>query len=295
MVDEAFARSYLSVPASSERMLEKAFSAGADAVVLDLEDAVAPAQKDAARELAARTLADPRRAGLRLLVRVNGAGTPWSHRDLIALAALEAPPEAIVIPKVESAHDLAYVDRLLDGVQREAGRTVPIAVHALIESAAGLAAAGAIAAASRRLEALILGYADLAASLGRTAPALDDWRPAQDAVLVAARGNGLQAVDGPYLRVEVDDDFTAAVDRARTLGYDGKWAIHPRQLAALNATFSPSDDEIARARAVIAALHAAERASGAGATALDGQMLDEALRVSALRVLARARGSVPSI
>ena len=269
-------------------MLEKAFSAGADALVLDLEDAVTRDRKATARALVSRALSDPRRARLRMLVRVNGAGTPWSHRDLLALAALDTPPDAIVVPKVESALDLGYVERLLDGAQREAGQHARIALHALIESAAGLANVREIAGGSTRLRALVIGYADLAASLGRAASDLDSWRPSQDAVLVAARANGLEAVDGPYLRTDVDEGFWAAATRARELGYDGKWAIHPGQLANLNATFSATQEELAHARAVIAALDAADRDRGAGAVALDGQMLDEALRVSAERLLSRA-------
>jgi citrate lyase subunit beta/citryl-CoA lyase len=288
-------RAYLSVPGSSERMLDRAFSSGADALVLDLEDAVASAQKSVARSLVTRALGEPRRAGTAVLVRVNGAGTPWSHRDLIALAALETPPDAIVVPKVEDAGDLAYVDRLLDGARREAGRSAPIALHALIETAAGLANVHEIARSSPRLRALIVGYADLAASLGRTAPRLDTWLAAQDAVLVAARAHGLQAIDGPYLGVDADAGLRASAVRARELGYDGKWAVHPRQVSELHAIFSPTPAEVARARAVIAALDTAEGESRAGAVALDGEMLDEALAVSARRVLARARGFRASI
>jgi citrate lyase subunit beta/citryl-CoA lyase len=265
-------------------MLAKAPSLGADELVLDLEDAVAPADKEAARGRVTRLLEE----GLRASVRVNAPGTPWCHRDLIALGSR---PASIVLPKVEGAGDLAFVDRLLDGVEAAAGRARPLRVQALIETAAGLANVHEIAAASERLDALILGYADLAASLGRSAAGardLDAWRPAQERLLLAARAHGLQAIDGPHLGVAVDDAFTAAVARARDLGFDGKWAIHPSQLAALNDAFTPTAEEVEGARAVVDALAAAERGQAAGAVALDGQMLDEAVRAAALRTLARA-------
>jgi citrate lyase subunit beta/citryl-CoA lyase len=140
-----------------------------------------------------------------------------------------------------------------------------------------------IAAASPRLDALILGYADLAASLGG-ARDLDAWLPAQHAIVVAARAHGLQAIDGPYLGIAPDEGFYAAAARGRDLGFDGKWAIHPSQVDALNAAFTPDAAEVERARAIVAALQDAEE----GAVTLDGEMLDEAVRLAALRVLARA-------
>jgi citrate lyase subunit beta / citryl-CoA lyase len=279
------------VPASSERKLEKAPTVGADEIVIDLEDAVAPDAKDAARAAAVAALRTW--PGGTVSVRVNAPRSAWCHLDVAALAGL---PASIVVPKVESAGDLAFVDRLLDGCEAAAGGARAVRVQALIETAAGLAHVSEIAGASERLDALILGYADLAASLGRSAAAtsdLDAWRPAQETVLVAARAHGLQAIDGPYLGIAVDDAFTAAASRARDLGFDGKWAIHPSQVAALNELFTPSDEEITRARAVVEALDRAERESGQGAVALDGEMLDEAVRVAALRVLARAGAAPP--
>lgn len=284
-------RSCLSVPGSSEKMLAKAPGLGADELIVDLEDAVATSAKDDARALVVTTLASDAWGGVAVSVRVNAPRTPWCHLDVAALAALPSQPAALVVPKVESAGDLAFVDRLLDGAEAAAGRREPLRVQALIETAAGLANVREIAAASPRLDALILGYADLTASLGRTAAGaadLDGWRPAQDALLLAARAHGLQAIDGPYLGVAVDDGFTAATARARDLGFDGKWAIHPSQVTALNAAFTPSADELSHARAVLDALARAEREGGAGAVALDGEMLDEAIRAAALRTLARA-------
>jgi citrate lyase subunit beta/citryl-CoA lyase len=265
-------------------MLAKAQGIPADEIIIDLEDAVAVAAKDEARAAATEVLAQWRGPGV--AVRVNAPRTPWCHLDLAALGALADRPASIVLPKVESAGDLAFVDRLLDGVEAAGGRSRALRVQALIETAAGLGGVQEIAGSSPRLESLILGYADLAASLGGTRD-LDAWLPAQEAVLTAARSNGLQAIDGPYLRVEPDEGFRAAAARARDLGFDGKWAIHPSQVEALNDLFRPTDAEVERARAVVEALEAAEH----GAVSLDGQMLDEAVRAAALRVLARADAS----
>jgi len=274
-------RSCLSVPGSSERKLGKAAGLAADEVVIDLEDAVAVAAKDEARAATVAALSSWRGGGV--AVRVNAPGTPWCHLDIAALGGLAQLPASIVVPKVQSAGDLNFVDRLLDGVEAGSGRREPLRVQALIETAAGLARVQEIAAASPRLDALILGYADLAASLGGTRD-LDAWLPAQHAIVVAARAHGLQAIDGPYLGVAPDDGFHAAAARARDLGFDGKWAIHPSQVEALNAAFTPDAGEVERARAIVAALDDAEE----GAVQLDGEMLDEAVRAAALRVLARA-------
>ncbi len=273
-------------------MLAKAPARGADEVIIDLEDAVAVAAKDEARATVAEALAEPQYEDVRTAVRVNAPRTPWCHLDVIAMASLQQRPGSLIVPKVESAADLAFIDRLLDGVEASAGGDrAPMRVQALIETAAGVANLDEIAGASARLDSLILGYADLSASLGRAAGAraeLDSWRAIQDLLLVAARTHGVLAIDGPYLGIKVDEGFTAAAERARAMGFDGKWAIHPAQVAALNELFTPSAEEIEHARAVIAALAQAEQSGGAGAVALDGQMLDEAVRVAALRVLARA-------
>jgi citrate lyase subunit beta/citryl-CoA lyase len=283
----------MSVPGSSASMLAKAPTRGADEIVIDLEDAVATSAKDAARETVAATLQEPQYQGVRTAVRVNAPRTPWCHLDVVAMASLAQGPASIIVPKVESAADLAFIERLLDGVEAAAAGESgpPMRVQALIETAAGVARLDEIAGASDRLDTLILGYADLSASLGRAAGAgaeLDSWRSIQDLVLVAARTHGMLAIDGPYLGIAVDAGFVAAAERARDMGFDGKWAIHPAQVATLNELFTPSAGAVEHARAVIAALAEAERSGGAGAVALDGQMLDEAVRVAALRVLSRA-------
>ena len=280
-------RACLVVPAAPATKLAKGRGLEADEVVIDLEDAVVPAAKEAARAGVAAVLGEGFTAPS-VAVRVNAIGTPWCHLDLAAIAASAREHVTVVLPKAEHAHDIAFADRLLTGAEAAAGRATPVRLLALIETAAGLQAVGEIAGASARLDGLIVGYADLAASLGRPAgdgPA--DWRFAQDAVLVAARAAGIQAIDGPHLGIRDDEPFRAEVAHARALGYDGKWAIHPAQLDALRAAFTPTEAELAEARETLAALDRAA-ADGAGAVAAGDRMLDEALAVAARRVLARA-------
>ena len=282
-------RACLVVPAAPAAKLAKGRTLAADEVVVDLEDAVVPDAKAAAREEVADALGGEWEAGS-VAVRVNAIGTPWCHLDLAALAASPRAAVTAVVPKIEHPHDLAFADRLLAGAEAAAGRTTRVRVLALIETAAGLSAVGEIARASARLDGLVIGYADLAASLGRpggAAGAPQDWRFAQDAVLVAARAAGIQAIDGPHLSIRDDDAFRAEVAHVRSLGFDGKWAIHPAQLDALREAFTPSEAEVADARATLEALERAA-AEGAGAVAAGDRMLDEALAVSARRVLARA-------
>jgi citrate lyase subunit beta/citryl-CoA lyase len=270
-------------------MLEKARGVEVDEVVFDLEDAVVADSKHQARADVIAALAAGGFACGAIAVRVNAPGTPWGHEDLIAVGGAASRPRSVVVPKVEGAGDLAFVDRLLDGVERAAGHTEPLRVQALVETARGLRALDQIAAASPRLEAIIVGYADLGASLGRSragAADLDRWLAVQDAVLAAARAGGVQAIDGPFLTIDDEAGVRAAAQRAAELGFDGKWAIHPSQLEVLTAAFTPDSDEVAHAEAVLAAL---EQAAGdaQGAVALDGEMLDEAVRLKALRTLAR--------
>ncbi|WP_405150640.1 CoA ester lyase [Sphaerisporangium sp. NBC_01403] len=275
-------RSCLSVPGVDDRKIRKAWDSDADEIVLDLEDAVRASRKAEARTTV--TALPGRTAGARVAIRVNAARTAWCHLDVIASAGPDGLPESIVLPKVESAGDLEFVDRLLDGAEAASGRTRPLGVQALIETAKGLANLREIVTASPRLRTLVLGYADLGASLGRSA---DSWSFAQDAVLVAARSAGLSAIDGPYLGLADDEAFHRCVLRARELGFDGKWVIHPRQIGTVNTVFTPGADEVAHARAVLDAL----RGSDAGAVELEGKMIDEAVAVAARRILARAEGA----
>jgi citrate lyase subunit beta/citryl-CoA lyase len=286
-------RSCLSVPGSSDRKIQKALGLDVDELIFDLEDAVAVGAKDQARvDVVAALAANPDQAD-RIAVRVNAPGSPWCHLDLIALAAAAVPPASVILPKTESPDDIAFVDRLLAGVEAAADVARPLAIQALIETASGLLWASEIAGSSARLETLILGYADLSVSLGRRppGPAHPDgsaWDGARDAVVLAAKASGLQAIDGPYLGIAVDEPFRAAARRARELGFDGKWAIHPAQVGSLNEIFTPTDEDVARAREIVAVLEAAEADDGDGAVSLDGAMLDEALRQWALGVLASA-------
>jgi len=276
-------RSCLSVPGSSEAMVRKALASAADEVVIDLEDAVAPDHKDSARDTVCRLLSEGSQATQRVAVRVNAAGTPWSHEDLAALGRLPDLPHSIVVPKVESAGDLAYADRLLAGAGH--GRPgPPVRLQALIESAAGLHRLDEIIGATDRLESLILGYADLGASLGRD-PRSDQWGAARDRLLWAARTQGLLAIDGPWLDVADDEQLRTAASAASASGFDAKWVIHPRQIDTVNRAFRPSEQQVAWASRVVDAMSAAERA-GLGAVQLDGAMLDEAIAARARHVLA---------
>ena len=285
-------RSVLSVPASDERKIARALASPADQVVLDLEDAVEPGSKDRAREQVVASLeALPDSAVARVTVRINQARSPWCALDVAALAELPVLPGSLVLPKVEGPGELAFLDRLLDGAEARTGRRRRTGVQALVETAAGVANLSETVRAGERLEALVLGHADMAASLGLVAPPehrLALWLPVQTAVLVAARTAGLDAVDGPHLGVHVDEHFRAAAEQARDLGFDGKWSIHPRQVDALNEVFTPAPAELAQARAVLEALEKGAREGAAGAVLLDGQMLDEAVAASARRLLARA-------
>ncbi len=288
-------RSCLSVPGSSEKMLAKAQGQPADEVVIDLEDSVPPDGKDEARATAASAICDGSWEGISVAVRINSASTPWGARDVAHL--VEGAGDALtslVVPKVESAEELRAVDRLLTGEEERVGREHPVGLQALIETAAGLCAAREIAAASDRLETLIIGFADLAASLGRQMAADypgDRWHWVRETVLVAARAAGRQAIDGPHLEVGDLEGLEVEARRAYALGFDGKWALHPSQIEPLNEVFSPRQEDVDRAAAILDALAEGEREGGRGAVMLDGEMIDEASRKLAVQVVARAEAA----
>jgi citrate lyase subunit beta/citryl-CoA lyase len=257
-------RSCLTVPASRPRLLEKARVLAADEVIIDLEDGVAPDEKAAAR---ANIAAE---ASGTLGVRINGLGTRWWRDDLAAVAA--SHPDVVVVPKVESTGDIAAVaDLLPDG----------IGIEAQIESALGLVEVERIAAAER-LEALVFGPGDFAASLG--VPVLrigaGVWDYALARISVAAHAWGLQAIDGPYAALRDLGGLRAAAERALAHGFDGKWVVHPDQLETVNDVFTPSSEEVERARRLLAAAD--------GASLVDGEMVDAATKRLAERLLARA-------
>lgn len=276
-------RSCLTVPGSSEKMLAKALALPADEIVLDLEDSVAAAAKGDARERVAKLLAGDEWRRRRVAVRINAIGSAWWEDDVRAVVAAGHPLLSLVVPKVESATALAELDARLGDA--------PVGVQALIESATGLAYAREIAAARGRLETVILGYADLAASLGRPADSAQPWLFAQETLLLAARAHGLEAIDGPFFAITDADGLARSANTARQLGFDGKWAIHPGQISVINATFTPSETEVGRARALVAALDQAS-AQGQGAASFEGGMIDEAMRAPAMRTLARAGTSI---
>ena len=264
-------------------MLDRARALPADEIVIDLEDSVPPQAKDEARAAVVAALGAGDWHAATVAVRINALDTEWCLRDIVAL--LETGGERLdcfVVPKVESPDDVRFLSRLMNMVSDR-----PVGLELLIETATGLANVNEIALASPQVEALIVGYADLAASLGR--PAGDDWDWVLNSVLVAARAAGVQAIDGPYFDVRDVEGTRARAARARGFGYDGKWALHPAQLDPLNEVFAPTKQEVTHATAVLAALEDAQTSDGRGAVLLDGGMIDEAMRKQAVGVLARAR------
>ncbi|WP_211754709.1 HpcH/HpaI aldolase/citrate lyase family protein [Nocardioides gansuensis] len=281
-------RSCLVVPGSDSRKMAKALSTAADEVVLDLEDAVAPAAKDEGRASVVDALGS--RHHKRLAVRINQIGTPWCHRDVLGVVSA-APSRGVtlVVPKVQSVADVGFVDRLVRGVlAQHPARAPEVRLDVLVESAAALRDLHAIVAASELVRAVVVGYADLGADLGRDAagdPAL--WDAVRHQVVAAARAAGRAVIDGPWLGTAADAAFTRDRERARALGFDGTWVIHPDQVSEATRVFTPLAEEVAWAQRVVTTLEASV-AGGAGAVALDGQMLDEAVAVRARSVLARA-------
>lgn len=275
-------------------MLSKALGIDVDEVVIDLEDAVVPDRKVQARTAALAALAAGGFTARSVSVRVNAPETRWGREDLVALAGAEHRPDSIIVPKVQDAGDLMFVDQVVDKAEAAAGADRKLAVQALIETARGIGSLSTITACSSRLSAIVLGYADLAVSIGRSRAAarnLDLWLALQDAVLVAARSAGLAAIDGPFLAIDDPHGLRAAATRAVDLGFDGKWAIHPSQLGPIVESFTPSPEDVAHAEAVLAALDGV----GDGAVSLDGEMIDEPVRLAAVRVLTRAGRDVQEL
>src|SRR6201996_3925756 len=294
-------RSCLSVPASSERFIAKARDLPADQVFLDLEDAVAPSAKDAARANAVAALTTGSwRAGLRG-VRINDATTPWAYQDVVALVEQAGDAlDVIVLPKVTDPGHLIWLDLLLTQLEQATGHTDPIGIDAQIEDPSGLAQVDAIAAASDRLEALVFGPADYMASIGMPSLTVGqaDAGYTGDAfyyplmrILVAARAHGLQAIDGPYVKVRDVDGFRRAARRVAALGFDGKWVLHPDQVAAANETFTPGQADYDRAERILDAYDHATTVDQRGAVLLDDEMIDEAMRKMALRVALKGRAA----
>ena len=285
-------------------MIQKAKALPADQVFLDLEDAVAPDAKTQARAQVAAALAEPGWAGQLRGVRVNDWTTPWTHADVIdVVSAAGAALDLIVLPKVTDVSHVHALDLLLG--QLEATHALPlgsIGIEAQIEDARGLTNIDAIAAAPR-VQALVLGPADLMASLNMRTLEVGEQPPGYDVgdayhhvlmrILVAARAHGVAAIDGPFLKVRDVEAFRRVAGRSAALGYDGKWVLHPDQIAAGNEIFSPRQDAYDHAELILEAYewHTSRAGGARGAVMLGDEMIDEASRKMALVIAGQGRAA----
>jgi malyl-CoA/(S)-citramalyl-CoA lyase len=279
-------------PGSRPDLFAKMAASAADVVNLDLEDSVAPADKPAARAAVIAATRDIDWGRKRLSVRINGLDGPFWYRDVVDLLEQAGDRlDQIMIPKVGCAADLYAVDALVTSIEQAKGRTRRLAFEVIIENAAGIAHVEEIAAASPRLEAMSLGAADFAASMGMQTTGIggtqenyymlsdgakywgDPWHWATAAIVAACRSHGILPVDGPFGDFSDDDGFRAQARRVATLGMVGKWAIHPRQVALANEVFTPADSAVAEAREIVAAM-AAAKAAGQGAATYKGRLID---------------------
>ncbi len=279
-------------PGSRIALFEKMAASAADVINLDLEDSVAPSDKDSARKHVIAATHDIDWNTKLLSVRINGLDTPWWYRDVVDLLENASDRlDQIMIPKVGCAADVYAVDALVTAVERAKGRKKPISLEVIIESAAGIAHVEEIAASSPRLQAMSLGAADFAASMGMQTTGIggtqenyymlqggarhwsDPWHWAQTAIVAACRTHGVLPVDGPFGDFSDDEGFRAQARRSATLGMVGKWAIHPKQVALANEVFTPSAEAVADARAILAAMEEA-KANGQGATTYKGKLID---------------------
>ena len=279
-------------PGSNTKLFAKMAASDADVINLDLEDSVSPSDKDTARANVIEAINTVDWGRKTLSVRINGLDTPYWYRDVVdVLEQAGDRLDQIMIPKVGCAGDIYAVDALVTAIERAKGREKPIDFEVIIESAAGIAHVEEIAAASPRLVAMSLGAADFAASMGMATtgiggtqenyymlhegqkPWSDPWHWAQAAIVAACRTHGLLPVDGPFGDFSDDDGYIAQALRSATLGMVGKWAIHPKQIALANKVFTPSDEAVAEAREILAAMEEAKR-TGAGATVYKGRLVD---------------------
>ncbi len=279
-------------------MIAKGPSIPADMVFLDLEDACAPSEKESSRARVAAAIRDLDWGDKVTCVRVNDWSTKWTAYDLIeVVGGAGARLDAIMLPKVESADQIAATDMLLRQVEIASGLPVGhVGIEAQIETARGLIAVEEICGASPRLETVIFGPADFAASMempvltgGVAIPDYpgDHFHYVFSKILMAGRAHGLQVIDGPYLYVRDAEGFREYCRRTRTLGYDGKWALHPDQVAILNETFSPTQEQFDKAWAILDAYRAATDGEGKGAVMFGEEMIDEASRKMALKFISR--------
>jgi citrate lyase beta subunit len=280
-------RSELAVPGSNPEFIEKAADSDADFVFLDLEDAVAPPEKEQARKYIIQALQDIdwEARGKTVSVRINGLDTHYMYRDVVEVVEQAGDRlHTVLVPKVGVPADLYTVEALLNQIEQAKGFQRPIGIEALIETALGMANVEAIAASGGRLEALHFGVADYAASLRARTVSIgglnpdypgDQWHAALSRMIVACRAYGLRAIDGPFGDFSDPEGYLAGARRAAALGAEGKWAIHPSQVELANEVFTPPDKEVERARRIVEELRKAER-EGRGAAALDGKMIDAA-------------------
>ena len=293
-------RSELAVPATSQQFFEKAAKGPADSIFLDLEDAVAPSRREEGRANAVEALNSVDWGNKTMSVRVNDLTTPWAISDIISVARCPRI-DMILLPKVKTAGDVIFLDRLLTGLELEQPRARPLGIEILIETAEGLANVEAIAASSPRLEGIIFGVGDYSIELEnfdtvfgapnpeyRVAGAQgDQWHFALARIANACRAYGLRPIDGPFTNYGDPEAYRDSAMRARALGFEGKWAIHPSQVTIANEIFSPTVAQIAWA-CNIAKLMKAEAAAGSGAIGLDGVLIDRAHVKLADKIVARA-------
>ncbi len=281
---ERLRRCQLAVPGSSDKMMTKAAGLAVDHVFLDLEDAVAPAAKVGARDQIVTALNTLDWGNSIRCVRVNDLGTPYCYEDIIAVVeGAGANLDTILVPKIKSGCDVRFVDTLLSQIEAKTGLGHRIGIEVLIEEAEGVMRVEEIAAASPRLEALIFGMGDYSASQGIDPAAVsrdtgypgDIWHYARCKVVTAARSHGLDAIDGPFVNFGNPEWFAVECKRALQLGMVGKWAIHPSQIAPAQETFSPTQAEVDKARAAVAAYRRAQE-QGLGAAQHEGEMIDVA-------------------
>jgi malyl-CoA/(S)-citramalyl-CoA lyase len=292
-------RSELAVPGSNTALFEKAAKSAADIVFLDVEDAVAPDEKAQARKNIIQALNEIDWGAKTMMVRINGLDTHYMYRDVVDI--VEACPrlDMILIPKAGVAADVYAVDMLVSQIEAAMKRTKRLGFEVLIETALGMANVETIAQSSKRLEAMSFGVADYAAStrarttliggVNRDSGVLTDkdaegkreyywtdpWHAAQSRMLIACRAYGLRPIDGPFGDFGDPDGFRAAANRAAVLGYEGKWAIHPSQIALCNEVFTPSEAELSKAKRIMEAMALAAR-EGRGAVSVDGRLIDYA-------------------
>ena len=292
-------RTTLFVPASRPDMIPKAAASTADAVCIDLEDAVAPAEKAASRAHVVQALRTLDFGHRTRIVRINGLDTPYAYRDVVdVVEAAGDRVDLVMIPKVGGARDVVFVDMLLTQIETHRGFAARIGVEAQIESAAGFVYLREIAAASPRLEALILGAGDYAASMKMPASGIGEldandelypghrYHAVMHGIVAAARAHGLRCMDGPYSAYKDAPGFERSCRIGRAMGFDGKQCIHPGQLDTANTVFSPTDAEVAAAAALVQAFDSAV-AAGQGAATHDGRMIDAASLRMARTILDR--------